>query len=103
MSTTSETSVTRSLSSEQRACLIELARRSLQIPSQALNLTRYQSDPVAYARDILKVSPWERQAEIMRAVADERRVTVRACHSSGKTFGAACLVQWFTRCFDPAL
>jgi hypothetical protein len=38
----------------------------------------YQSDPVAFCRDVLGMDPWERQVEILEAVRDEARVTVRA-------------------------
>jgi hypothetical protein len=58
---------------------------------------------VAFANEVLHVQPWERQAQIMRSVAVNRRTTVRSCHNSGKTFAAACLTQWFLHCFSPSL
>lgn len=39
----------------------------------------------------------------MRATATFRRVAVRSCHHSGKTWTAAALVHWFLRAFDPSL
>jgi len=58
---------------------------------------------VGFCREVLGVEPWQKQEEIMRAVAAHRRVTVRSCHHSGKTFCSAALLQWWVRCFDPSL
>jgi phage terminase large subunit len=82
---------------------IRLSRQQVVQQKQGPPLTRYQSDPVAFAREVLGIEPWERQQQIMQAVARERRVTVRSCHHSGKTFAAGALAQWWVRCFDPSL
>ena len=42
---------------------------------------------------------WSRQAEIIQAVRDNRRVAVRSCNGSGKTFTAACAVVWWLMSF----
>ena len=52
-------------------------------------------DPVRFARAFLLHDVWSTQADILRAVAKHRRVAVKACHSSGKTFIAAAAVLWF--------
>lgn len=67
------------------------------------DLAAYRSDPVAFVREVLGQEPWERQAEIMRSVAANRRTTVRSCHNSGKTWLAGCLTHWWLRCFNPSL
>lgn len=46
---------------------------------------------------------WERQEEIASAVRDNKRVAVRSCHHSGKTWSAAALVHWWLHAFDPSL
>lgn len=91
------------LTREQRALLQEMVRRGLSFPPASQNPSRYQSDPVLFARQVLSFEPWERQADILRALAAHRRVTVRSCHNSGKTACAAVATQWFVRCFSPAL
>lgn len=58
---------------------------------------------MGFCRDILGVEPWERQREIMQAVATCPRTTVRACHNSGKSWLAGCLIHWWVRCYDPSL
>ena len=50
---------------------------------------RHGLDPVAFARDRLGTEPWSRQAEILRAVVDHRRVAVRSGHKIGKSTAAA--------------
>jgi len=57
--------------------------------------TRYQKDPVGFARDILGVEPWRAQIEILEAVRDHPRVAVRSGHKCGKSKSAAILALWF--------
>lgn len=52
-------------------------------------------DPVAFATHILRENLWEQQKLILRSVATNRRTSVKACHSSGKTFVAAAAVLWW--------
>jgi hypothetical protein len=74
------------------------------LPSTAASdFTGYQEDPVPFVRTALHGDPWDEQQRIMRATATRRRVAVRSCHNSGKTYTAACLVHWFLRAFDPSL
>jgi len=51
--------------------------------------------PVAFVRQDLKTNLWAKQAEILRAVKKSRRVAVRSCNGSGKTFVAATAVIWW--------
>src|SRR5688572_28783242 len=46
---------------------------------------RYAGDPVGFAREIIGVRLWEKQIEILEAVRDYPRVTVRSSHCVGKT------------------
>lgn len=67
------------------------------------DFTRYQEDPVAFAREVLGGDPWEKQVEILEAVRDHERVTVRSCHGVGKTYVAACAALWRLHCFRPSI
>lgn len=58
-------------------------------------LHQYRDDPVAFVRDILGGSPWQRQGEILQALRDGPQVTVRSAHGVGKTWVAACAVLWY--------
>lgn len=56
-------------------------------------------DPVGFSRAVLRHDPWPLQEEVLRAVATDRRVAVKACHASGKTFLAADAVLWWITTF----
>lgn len=46
-------------------------------------------DPVHFAESVFNIRLWDTQKEILRAIERERRLAVKACHASGKTFVAA--------------
>jgi hypothetical protein len=78
--------------------------RLLPDPDQRRPMTKYQTDPCAYAREILKVEWWSKQQEIARLLCEPPyKVLVKACHSVGKTFLAAGLVNWWYDSYDPSL
>jgi hypothetical protein len=57
--------------------------------------------PDTFSRHYLQHDIWSKQAEIHRMVMKHRRVAVKACHSSGKTYSAAELVLfWLARYTD---
>ena len=59
-------------------------------------LSRHQTDPVAFVREVLGHDPWSAPEAILRALATERaQVAVKSCHSSGKTYSAAEAVLWW--------
>jgi phage terminase large subunit len=58
-------------------------------------LARWQNDPVLFAREVLGLETWDRQAEMMRAVAEHPRVAVRSGHKIGKSTSAAGLAFWW--------
>jgi len=55
----------------------------------------YRTDPVTYAREVLKVVWWPKQVEIVEALLKHKRVLVKAGHSVGKSHLAGGLVNWF--------
>lgn len=56
---------------------------------------KYENKPIEFCRDILGVTLWSKQEEILKAAIDHRRVAVRSGHGIGKTFVVACLVLWW--------
>ena len=46
-------------------------------------------DPVAFVREVLREDPYDKQEEILRAMAAARRVSVVGCNGSGKDWAAA--------------
>ena len=63
---------------------------------------KYAKDPVAFSRDILGFDPWERQAEVMRAVVDHPLVSVKSGHRVGKSWLVSALAHWFYCSFEDA-
>jgi phage terminase large subunit len=52
-------------------------------------------DPAVFGEVVLNAQLWQGQRDILRAIAADRRVAVKACHASGKTFTAAIAALWF--------
>ncbi|MCL5459673.1 hypothetical protein M3M33_13645, partial [Loigolactobacillus coryniformis] len=44
-----------------------------------------KADPVTFAEEVLGLTVWPRQAELLRAARDHARVTVTSGHKTGKT------------------
>jgi hypothetical protein len=66
--------------------------------------TWYQERPVDYCRDVLKVRLTPVQEKIARLVCrPPYRVLVKSAHTVGKSFLAACLVNWWFDCFWPGI
>jgi phage terminase large subunit len=57
---------------------------------------------VRFAREIFDIEPWDRQCDILHAVRDHGRVTVRSGHKVGKSNSAGLLAWWFACCFAGA-
>ena len=57
--------------------------------------SRYSSDPVLWAQDVLGVTPWSKQQDILQAVQDHDHVAVRSCHGSGKSYIASIIACWW--------
>jgi hypothetical protein len=58
-------------------------------------LTRYRDNPVRFAREVLGVRVWKRQADVLNAVVKHARVSVRSGHKTGKSTSAAILALWW--------
>lgn len=57
-------------------------------------------DPVFYVEEVVGDKLWHKQEEAIRALVDNRIVTVRSCHGIGKTFLAARAAHWFLNTFE---
>jgi len=52
-------------------------------------------DPVAFSEHFLLLDLWRKQKDILWSLQTQPRVSVKACHASGKSFLAAAAVLWF--------
>lgn len=68
-------------------------------PKQAAML----KTPVGFAKGTLGHSIWGIQGEIMMDVLSERRIGVKSCHASGKTFTAADLAIWWVTTYSDGI
>lgn len=62
-------------------------------------LTKYQSDPHGYAREVLKLQLTEDQSDILLSIRDNRYTLVEASHAIGKTFTAGIAANWWYDCW----
>ena len=58
-------------------------------------MQRCLHDPVFFVREILGGDPWDKQEEVLRAVATYKRTSVRSGHGLGKSKAAAWVTLWF--------
>jgi phage terminase large subunit len=49
-----------------------------------IDYSQFHMDPVGFCRDVLKAHLWSKQREIIEAIRDGRRVSVRSSHGVGK-------------------
>ncbi len=75
------------------------------MPDKALaaGIQKLRDDPTLFAREILGVDWWAKQDQMARALCENNRVAVKACHSSGKTYSSACLALWFLTTHTPSI
>ena len=64
--------------------------------NEQVRFSRMFSEPVRFSCGVLGHDPWSMQRKIMRAIANHKKVAVKACHASSKTFTAADIVLWWT-------
>ena len=86
------------------ANLLRQAERLRADAGRSSRFDQYRSDPERYCRDILRVRLTPAQQEIARlVVTPPYKVLVPAGHNVGKSFLAACLVNWRFDCFNPGI
>ena len=60
-------------------------------------------DPDHFFENILGVTFWEKQKEIVESIKNNRRTSVRSCNSAGKTYSVARIGMWFLFAFPHSL
>jgi len=67
-------------------------------------ILKWREDPFLFCKEVLHInSHWEKQIEVMRAVAVHRKVTVPSGHDIGKSFVAADIALWFLQCYPNSI
>jgi hypothetical protein len=65
-------------------------------------MKKARTEPLWWAKKVLGVKPWPLQAKIIEAVASNKRITVRSCSGSGKSWDASVVALWFLYNHYPA-
>src|SRR5690348_10379825 len=86
------TSPVLSLTPDQLQQALSLAEQVAKDPKR---FSPWAKNPVGFCKEVLGVSLWSKQEEVLTATRDHRRIAVRSGHSVGKTFAVACLVLWW--------
>lgn len=64
----------------------------------------YREDPFLFCQEVMGIdSHWDKQVELMRAVAKYKKVTCRSGHDVGKSFVAADIALWFLQCYPNSI
>lgn len=64
---------------------------------------KYQSDPVAFCREILGIEPWGKQIEILQAITEPNcSIAVKSGHKCGKSLISVVIALWFYCSFPKA-
>jgi phage terminase large subunit len=63
--------------------------------SRSTKFDYYRDDPVAFAEEVLGLTVWSRQREILTAAAESDWVAVRSGHKVSKTTSAVVLALWW--------
>lgn len=81
----------------------DILERFIAALEDVARLIEYRDDPVGFARDVLGVHLWGKQADIARAILEPpHRVLVKSANGIGKTTLAAALACWFYLCYVPS-
>ena len=63
----------------------------------------FRGDPLKFAERVLNIRPWQKQRDILLALANHQQVAVRSCNGAGKTFTAAVAALWWLMSYDNAI
>lgn len=55
----------------------------------------YRTDIALWARERLGITLWSKQIEIANALIENKKVAVKSCHGSGKSFTASVVIAWW--------
>lgn len=97
-----------------------LAEKERRRRTASRDFSRFQTDPVAYFREVLGIEPWagqnghKGQLELIQDIGESVRLQLagepapkvfwaEAGHGCGKTYGGAGLVNWFFDAFSPSI
>lgn len=57
--------------------------------------SRYQTDPWLWAKDVLGITLWSKQQDVLELLVNNDHTAVRSCHGSGKSLLASVIAAWW--------
>lgn len=72
-----------------------VSKQAADARGEMYDFSRYANDPVAFCTEVLRFEPWSRQAEVLAALTDSRRIAVRSGHKVGKSRLDAAAALWW--------
>lgn len=63
----------------------------------------YQDNPVAWAEDVLGLTLWSKQREILTSLVKNKKTAVKSSHAVGKTFISAVAACWWVSTREDAM
>lgn len=70
-------------------------QEALKLLEQDSKNAEYRKNPVLWAKEVLGITMWSRQAEIAMSVVNNKRTAVKSSNSVGKSYLAAVLACWW--------
>src|SRR5262245_21542666 len=86
---------------EEMLLRLRLRLRAKHAPEDP-RLGNWRDDPVGWVRDKLGVKPYDRQEEILRAVASHNWTAVVGANGTGKDYAAGRVILWWQSTHRPA-
>src|SRR5690606_25511376 len=78
------------LSDARADVMAEMRRRA----GRGGKYTRYASDPIGFAREVLGLHVWSRQRVVLESANDHQRTAIRAGRKVSKSTSIAALALW---------
>ena len=75
--------------------LESLLAKAQEIQGDPRRFAKYYDDPEGFVHEVLGINLWQKQIDVLNAVANNNRIAVRSGHGTGKTFVTACTVLWW--------
>lgn len=87
--------------------MADIMRRAVDVALEDLRKrsrrAAYLTDPVLWAEEVLEVTLWSGQKEVLRSLVDHKKTAVKSCHSIGKTFLSAVAACWWVSTRDDCM
>ena len=75
---------------------------SMKLDARHEQLAYWQTNPTQFVIEAIGATPDDWQADVLQALAEHDKISVRSCHGPGKSTLDSWAIIWFMSCFFPA-